>query len=341
MQSGTQVASFALGLLVASLFFLLFVGLHNPMAITAFPVQRDNITLQKPLDAESLKYVSEMLKSLATQFDSESLLLAQNQKEPSSSSRAITSTTPSPGKQDINGSTRPVHYRCGPRDDNIQAFRKLALSQPHVTDKVTTHSYHTMYGIFLTGLKDMPIKMLEIGLGCGMSYGPGASVKVWKNYLHPNSEIWMAEQNAECIEKHKNEKSMEGIKTVTGDQSDPETLKRWVQETGGSFDVVIDDGGHMNVQIKRSFDVLWPTVKPGGMYFIEDLQVGRGKITRKRGFPQNYLEQGKSMGDVLESWMENLLIPWGGLLQGAAFQPPPGLQSIYCQREACVLFKEP
>ncbi len=115
------------------------------------------------------------------------------------------------------------------------------MSHTPVTDKVTAHSYHIMYGTFLSGLKDQPIKMLEIGLGCDMSYGPGASVKVWKKYLHPDSIIWMAEKDANCVQKHRNEASMQGINIVTGDQKDPDTLRRWVQETGGNFDVVIDD----------------------------------------------------------------------------------------------------
>ena len=36
-------------------------------------------------------------------------------------------------------------------------------------------------------------------------------------------------------------------------------------------------GGHKNSQIGHSFDVLWPLVRNGGVYVIEDLQVGRFK----------------------------------------------------------------
>jgi hypothetical protein len=221
-------------------------------------------------------------------------------------------------------------HRCGPLDANIQAFRKLAMSQTPVTDKVTTHSYHIMYGSFLSGLTHKPIKMLEVGLGCDMNYGPGASVKLWKQYLHPESTIWMAEKDAECVEKHKQEASMRGIHTVTGDQKDVGVLNKWVQETGGSFDVVIDDGGHTNLMIKRTFDAFWPTLKPGGLYFIEDLQMGRNSLK----FHQDRLEDGTVMADVIEQWIEALIIGVRGNVR-----LPAGLQSIFCQREACVLFK--
>jgi hypothetical protein len=40
-----------------------------------------------------------------------------------------------------------------------------------------------------------------------------------------------------------------------------------------TFDIVIDDGSHRPDDITRTFDRLWPHVKPGGLYAIEDLEV--------------------------------------------------------------------
>ena len=60
-----------------------------------------------------------------------------------------------------------------------RAFYHLAKSLTPTSDKVTDHSYETMYGTFLYPLKfaaHTP-RVLEIGLGCTMHYGPGASVK--------------------------------------------------------------------------------------------------------------------------------------------------------------------
>jgi hypothetical protein len=36
---------------------------------------------------------------------------------------------------------------------------------------------------------------------------------------------------------------------LVGDQSDTETLHNWIRDSGGSFDVIIDDGGHTNMQM--------------------------------------------------------------------------------------------
>lgn len=239
----------------------------------------------------------------------------------------------------------PRHYTCGPNDTGIEEFRSLATSQLPVTDKVTTHSYHTMYGIFLSGLRLHPIKMLEIGLGCDMAYGPGASVKVWKKFLHSKSTIWMAEKDAACIEKHRTDASMAGVNIVTGNQGDNDTLERWKAQMMMSgddenvqFDVIIDDGGHANVMIKNTLDAFWDTLKPGGMYFVEDLQVGLSHEAW-----QDRLPGGKTMSDVMQSWVNSLLMGENvqhGSSSSSSFPMPKNLQSIFCQREACVLFKE-
>jgi hypothetical protein len=216
---------------------------------------------------------------------------------------------------------------CQSFDQNIDSVKKLAASLTPRSDKFTTHAYETMYGMFLYPRRNQSIKFLEIGLGCDMTYGPGASLKVWQQLLHPDSNIWMAEYNQQCVDKFKKSESLSGINILTGDQKDLPTLSRWARQSGGNFDIIIDDGAHTNVAIKNSFDVLWPTVKPGGIYFIEDLQVARS------GEPwQDRLPQGKTMLEVIESWIEAILVKNHDKL-------PTGLQSVFCQMEACAFFK--
>jgi hypothetical protein len=38
------------------------------------------------------------------------------------------------------------------------------------------------------------------------------------------------------------------------------------------FDYIIDDGSHRPAHQVRSFELLWDRVKPGGKYFIEDIE---------------------------------------------------------------------
>jgi 2-polyprenyl-3-methyl-5-hydroxy-6-metoxy-1,4-benzoquinol methylase len=84
----------------------------------------------------------------------------------------------------------------------------------------------------------------------------------------------MGEYDAECVKQAKLENKLNGINVLVGDQANYTDLTRWVKESGGNFDVIIDDGGHHLDMIWHSFQLLWPTVKPGGFYFIEDIEHG-------------------------------------------------------------------
>lgn len=66
----------------------------------------------------------------------------------------------------------------------------------------------------------------------------GASAELWKGYL-PNAEIWFAEYDVACVQRHADKLKEIGVHVVTGDQGDNATLARWLQETGGGFDVIV------------------------------------------------------------------------------------------------------
>lgn len=58
----------------------------------------------------------------------------------------------------------------------------------------------TVYEKYLEPIRDKPLKMLEIGLGCDMTYGPGKSYYTWLEFL-PNVDMYYIEYNKECVEK--------------------------------------------------------------------------------------------------------------------------------------------
>ena len=114
-------------------------------------------------------------------------------------------------------------------------FLRAAFDEEPETDKVKWgHHYDIMYGQFLLPFYAAKPKMkfLEIGFGCDMFHGAGASVKVWQK-LFPQAEIWEAELHAACIWKLELEKKLQGVKTLTGDQMDIRTLDKWIRQTGG------------------------------------------------------------------------------------------------------------
>lgn len=213
------------------------------------------------------------------------------------------------------------------------------------TDKVTQtmdsgskgHAYEGLYTKYFEGNRRHIVnRVLEIGLGCTMAYGPGASSKLWRWYF-PQATIWQAEYSAECVAAHKEKLEELGVKVVTGDQADTNTLHRWVRETGGRFDVIIDDGGHTSMQQYNSFVVLFiHALKPGGVYFIEDLATGRSFVDG---------DKKHIMQDVIKDWIEALTLERGVDYANKEYQYvprfrlPPGVKFIDCAAGICAITK--
>jgi hypothetical protein len=175
------------------------------------------------------------------------------------------------------------------------------------------------------------MKFLEIGLGCDMFYGAGASVAVWKA-LFPEAELWEAEFDAPCVEKSKAEGKLDGFGTLTGDQMDIATLDSWIEQTkGGDFDIVIDDGGHKQCMIWTSFLKLWPKLKSGGIYFIEDLQVSRESDYSDASSP--ICPETTNVPDQLMAIMDALIHRKS---EEIGYKD---LKFMFCQRDSCALGK--
>lgn len=121
------------------------------------------------------------------------------------------------------------------------------------------HNYTEIYARYFAPLKDQPIKLLEIGIY------KGSSVKLWEKYF-PFGELNFVDITFDHVEYFSKKSHY-----FLANQESPEELQKVVAKTGGEFDIIIDDGGHtMNQQIV-SFRTLFPYVKSGGIYIIEDL----------------------------------------------------------------------
>jgi hypothetical protein len=140
------------------------------------------------------------------------------------------------------------------------------------TDKILYHSYESAYDLHLARFQSYKkVKLLEIGLGCDMQYGPGESLKIWLDFFKDvELDLHFLEYNEECAIKWQS--SYPKVTFHVGDQADPAVLDRLIKKSGGDFDVIIDDGGHSMKQQIFSMEILIPlALKPGGIYFVEDL----------------------------------------------------------------------
>jgi hypothetical protein len=92
----------------------------------------------------------------------------------------------------------------------------------------------------------------------------GASTRTWKEYFH-KSQIIGVDINPQC-KKYEEER----ITIEIGSQIDGEFLNK-VIDKHGPFDMILDDGSHVNSHVIYSFEQLWKSVKSKGVYVVEDV----------------------------------------------------------------------
>jgi len=136
-------------------------------------------------------------------------------------------------------------------------------------DKIYQHGYHFIYSNFLekyTDIKD--VGMIEIGIE------NSASLKLWLNYF-PNIFIYGMDINIED--------KGDRFKIYKGDQSNKDHLNNLVNNIEKPIFFIIDDGSHIPEHQILTFDILFETLLPGGIYIIEDIETSY--------WSQNYIYQ--------------------------------------------------
>ena len=132
----------------------------------------------------------------------------------------------------------------------------------------------------ITGGNEIQVTMLEIGLGCakggGMFRGiPGGSALAWQhlfNHSRIHLELHIMEYDAKCAKKWASEHQNPNLHVHYGDQSKLADLMRVVKASStGGFDIIIDDGSHINSHQIFSLENLIPHLLPHGFYVIEDI----------------------------------------------------------------------
>lgn len=140
-----------------------------------------------------------------------------------------------------------------------------ALAKIYKTDKWGYHYYTPIYASWFQALRHKPIRLLEIGVGWNDKPRHGGdSLRMWKRYFFKGQIIGLDLYDKSALQEHR-------IKIYQGDQTDTALLKR-ISEMEGPFDIIIDDGSHVQSHILTSFETLFPHVTSGGIYVIEDTQ---------------------------------------------------------------------
>lgn len=137
--------------------------------------------------------------------------------------------------------------------------------------------YNEVYDELFNHLRDIQFDILEIGIGTlsgGISsmnktqikgYRQGASLRIWRDWFK-YSTIWGMDIAEDCMFEE------ERIKTVLCDSTDKDKVKNVLGDK--KFWIIIDDGWHDVEAQKRTFDNMWDRVEEGGIYVIEDIEMG-------------------------------------------------------------------
>jgi hypothetical protein len=200
-----------------------------------------------------------------------------------------------------NLSVRAKHKLRNIKDD----FRAIGLGNDleklgkvYKTDKVGNHSYAPHYMLHLQKFKFKKTNLLEIGVGGYDDPKLGAnSLRMWKKYF-PFGKIY----SVDICEKSFLQESR--IKIFQGSQVDKNFMKKVTGEIG-DLDIIIDDGSHINEHVIETFEFLFPKLKDGGIYVVEDTQTsywkdygGDSNDLNKPGTMMNYF---KSLTDSLNN----------------------------------------
>lgn len=139
------------------------------------------------------------------------------------------------------------------------------LAKKHASDKWGSHFYTPHYHAFFQHLRQEPIRLLEIGVGGYKDPNKGGeSLRMWKEYF-PNAQIVAIDiYDKKAIEE-------ERIRIYQGSQVDMDFLEE-INREAGPFDIIIDDGSHINSHIIETFKALFPKLRQDGIYVVEDIQ---------------------------------------------------------------------
>jgi hypothetical protein len=135
----------------------------------------------------------------------------------------------------------------------------LQYGQLSNTDKVTHHEYHKYYEPVLKPYYNSHGSIVEIGLGTGQS------LPMWQN-LFKHAHIY-------GVDKEYENSGNDRYTIYKGDQSnanDLNALRKSLTDKNVFF--INDDGSHIPEHQLLTFNTLFPILKEGGIYIIEDIE---------------------------------------------------------------------
>lgn len=124
--------------------------------------------------------------------------------------------------------------------------------------------FYDIYDRYFSEFYGQPAQILELGVYTGVS------LKVWASYFPTGNVVGIDERNP-----GPDFGAYPNIVYEVADQTDRERLHQICKTRApNGFDIIIDDASHVGHYSATSFSALFPHLKSGGLYIIEDWGTG-------------------------------------------------------------------
>jgi len=215
-------------------------------------------------------------------------------------------------------------------DSSSQQKDLLSIMRRTGTDKVTQHHYSPMYQKWaghLSHNNSEPFTFLEVG------FAMGYSARAWAMFF-PSADVH--EMEVSCDEDWNRGSTSPGsrghptgphrdlgyCRLHCGDATKEDFLEESLAGVKHAPYVVVDDGGHGAEEMRLFFKHMWPKLRPGGMFFVEDL-------AESYGVPGGFMET------TAKPLMKDLMGLGSSIPELSA-----DLESMECREQICVFQKK-
>ena len=109
------------------------------------------------------------------------------------------------------------------------------------------------------------------------------------------------------------------IEIIIGDQNDDIFLQTLINKFSDGIDILLDDGSHITRHQIKTFNILYPLIKPKGLFIIEDLansyeEWGNNSVNLRHAWPgmiynkteDNLKNYRKEFDDFVNNIVKNL-----------------------------------
>lgn len=144
-----------------------------------------------------------------------------------------------------------------PCDTTGRGLPVMVFETPNKTDKYDL-GYVPVYE-WLAKILGPAAHVVEVGV-----YG-GAGLRLFQK-LFPEGKFVGIDNSGDAIWP-------EGTHKILADQTGP-GLPAYLGGLSGRWDLIVDDCSHIGKLTRRTHELLWPVLRPGGYYVVEDTFVG-------------------------------------------------------------------